>query len=185
MPKQPLLQALLAFALALATSLTAHAAMPAKLKVGDAELKFNGSGERNKFFMQMYLAGLYLSEPSGDGPAIVAADAPMAIRIEITSGLVTQQKLVDALNEGFTSSTGGKTDPLRKEIEQFRGCFAAAIAKGDVFDLVYLPSHGVVVLKNGKRQGAIAGIAFKQALFGIWLGDKPADEKLKLAMLHK
>jgi hypothetical protein len=107
----------------------------------------------------------------------------MAIRLEITSGLVTQEKLVESLNEGFDKATAGKPEPIRKEIDQFRRCFAHQIAKGDVFDLVYLPEHGVTVLKNGKRQGVVAGLAFKKALFGIWLSDDPVDKDLKSAML--
>jgi hypothetical protein len=163
----------------------ARAAFPAKVKAGDVELALNGAGARTKYLMQMYEAGLYVAQPSGDGAAIIAADEPMAFRIEITSKLVSQEKLVESLNEGFTAATGGNTDAIRGEIEQFRKCFAAPIAKGDVFSLIYLPSHGVIVLKNGKRQGAVAGLPFKQALFRIWLGDEPAEEKLKLALLGK
>ncbi|HMP05316.1 MAG TPA: chalcone isomerase family protein, partial [Lacipirellulaceae bacterium] len=59
------------------------------------------------------------------------------------------------------------------------------IVKGDVFDLVYLPARGVTVLKNGQRVGAIQGLAFKQALFGIWLSNRPADESLRVALLGK
>ena len=56
-----------------------------------------------------------------------------------------------------------------------------------MFDLVYLPTHGVVVLKNGKRQGAVAGhCAFKQALFGIWLSRQARRTRTcKLALLSK
>jgi hypothetical protein len=176
--------AILVLAATLAAT-TAQAAFPGKLRVGETELVLNGAGARTKYLMQMYLAGLYLAQPSGDAAAIVAADAPMAVRIQITSGLVTQEKLVASLNEGFANSTGGKTEPLRNEIEQFRRCFAAEIAKGDVFDIVYMPTHGVVVLKNGKKQGAVQGLPFKQALFGIWLGSAPAEEALKVAMLNK
>ncbi len=163
----------------------AHAQFPAKLRAGDAQLVLNGSGARSKYLMQMYEAGLYLLSPSGDAGAIIVADGPMAIRLHITSGLVSQEKLVESLNEGFANSTGGKPDALGKEIAEFRGMFAAEIKKGDVFDLVYLPTHGTVVLKNGERQGAVAGLAFKQALFGIWLGEKPADDKLRVALLKK
>jgi hypothetical protein len=170
---------------ALAGPSAARAESPASLKLGDTELALNGRGSRTKYLMQMYEAGLYLADPNADAKAIIGADAPMALRIEVTSGLVTQEKLVESLNEGFTSATGGKVEPLAKEIDQFRQCFAAPIAKGDVFNLVYLPPHGVIVLKNGKKQGAVAGLAFKQTLFAIWLGERPADEKLKLALLAK
>jgi len=49
--------------------------------------------------------------------------------------------------------------------------------------MVYLPSHGVIVIKNGKRMGSVTGAMFKQALFSIWLCDNPADEALKQALL--
>ncbi len=165
------------------TSPAAHAELPKTLNAGDAKLVLNGSGSRNKYFMKMYVVGLYLSKPSADGGAIVAANAPMAMRLEITSGMVTQERLVESLNEGFEKSTHGKPDEVRREIEQFRGLFAKAIAKGDVFDLTYLPSQGVVVSKNGKRQGIVQGLSFKKALFGIWLSEDPVDKGLKSRLL--
>ena len=161
----------------------AYAELPNAIEAGDEKLTLNGSGVRTKYLMQMYVAGLYLEQPSSDAAAIVAADAPMAIRLEITSGMVTEAKLVDSLNEGFHNATGGKPEPIRKEIDLFRKSLAGKIAKGDVLDLVYLPGHGVIVAKNGKKQGAIEGIEFKRALFGVWLSKDPADKDLERAML--
>ena len=161
----------------------AHAELPNAIEAGDEKLTLNGSGARTKYLMEMYVAGLYLEQPSSDPDSIVAADAPMAIRLEITSGMVTEAKLVDSLKEGFHNATGGKPEPIRKEIDLFRKCLAGKIAKGDVLDFVYLPGHGVIVAKNGEKQGAIEGIAFKRALFGVWLSKTPADEELKRAML--
>ncbi len=173
----------LAAGLLLCSSNAAYAELPKTLQVGDAKLSLNGSGARTKYLMEMYIAGLYLAQPSSEPAAIVAADAPMAIRLEITSGLVTEEKLAESLNEGFHNATGGRPEPIRKEIDLFRKCLAGKIAKGDVLDLVYLPGHGVIVAKNGKQQGIVQGLAFKQALFGVWLSNNPADKDLKRAML--
>ena len=41
----------------------------------------------------------------------------------------------------------------------------------------------VVAFKDGKELGTIKGMEFKKALFGIWLGKKPADDDLKENML--
>jgi hypothetical protein len=161
----------------------AHAELPAAIQSGGARLRLNGSGARTKYLMKMYVAGLYLVDPSKDAAAIVAANGPMAIRLEITSGLVTQEKLVESLDEGFEKSTKGKQDSLRDEIAAFRKCFAGEIKKGDIIDLVYLPTRGVNVSQNGKQLGVIPGLAFKQALFGIWLSDSPADKTLKQSLL--
>lgn len=175
---------LLAVVLAL-TAGAAYGELPTTIKADQTTLVLNGAGTRTKYLMSMYEAGLYLGSKTSDAAAIVEANEPMAIRLEIVSGMVSQEKLVDALNEGFAAATARDPAALRGEIEQFRKCFAAPIAKGDKFDLAYFPGRGVIVLKNGKRQGAIPGLAFKQALFSIWLGKAPADDDLKAAMLGK
>jgi hypothetical protein len=159
------------------------AALPPQIQLGDQQLLLNGQGVRSKYLLSLYTAGLYLKAPEKNSLAIIAGDAPMMIRIVITSKFVTQEKLVESLQQGFQQSTDGKLEPLQAAIQQFRHCFAGDIASGDVFDLIHVPGQGVAVLKNGNRQGVIAGLPFKQALFGIWLGDRPVDPKLRQALL--
>ena len=159
--------------------------MPDALKRDQAELKLNGAGVRKKFFMDLYVGGLYLQKPSSDAARIIKADEPMAIRLNIISGLITSQKMEKATREGFSNSTGGNTAPLQKQIEEFIAVFKAEIKKGDVYEMVYLPGQGTAVLKNDKPACTIAGMDFKQALFGIWLCDKPAQKSLKKAMLSQ
>ena len=161
------------------------AEFPDRIKVGDSELTLNGRGVRKKSFLSLYTAGIYLKNRTGDADTIINADEAMAIAIEITSGFVSQQKMVAALNEGLQKSTGGNTAALKQEIEQFQACFGEDITKSDVFSIAYLPPHGVIVSKNGQQKGVIKGLAFKKALFGIWLGDNPVDPGLKNAMLGR
>lgn len=153
------------------------------LKVGDQNLVLNGFGTREKYFLDLYVAGLYLAQPNNQSTTIIDADASMAIRIVITSKLVSQEKFIKSLQEGFQNSTQGNVQPILAEIQKFRQCFAGGIARGDVFDLIYSPSRGVIVLKNGTRKGSVQGLPFKRALFGIWLCDRPADANLKQALL--
>jgi hypothetical protein len=172
-------------ALVITVPLAAQAAAPASIDVNGQTLVLNGAGARTKYLMQMYLGGLYLQQPSRDAAGIIAADAPMAIRLEITSGMVTQERLVESLAEGFQNATRGNTAAIQREIEQFRQCFAQPVSKGDVLEMIYMPAQGVTVVKNGTPVGTIPGLAFKQALFGIWLCDRPAEQSLKVAMLGK
>ncbi len=159
------------------------AASPKTLKLGEIELQLNGSGYRKKSLLTLYEGALYLPQPSRDGSAIIAAEAPMAIRIQITSGFVSQQKMLDALNEGFRNATGGNPQAIAGQIRQFQSCFADPISKADVFILSYIPGSGVLVHKNGVQKGLIAGSEFKQALFAIWLSNRPVDTGLKRGML--
>ena len=148
-------------------------------------LNLNGAGVREKLWIDLYAGGLYLAEKSSDASAIISANKPMSIKLHIVSKLITSDKMIDAVNEGFENSTNGNTKPLASEIKKFKSFFMEEIKKDDVFDIVYLPSTGVVAYKNDKELGVIEGMDFKKALFGIWLSKKPADDDLKEAMLGK
>ncbi len=161
----------------------AGANIPDTLKAESSELLLNGAGIRTKLFMDMYVGGLYLSEKSDDAKTITAADEPMALKLHILSGMITSQRMKEATNEGFEASLDGNTAPLREKIDIFIAVFDEEIVKQDVFDLIYLPGTGVKILKNGSDKGTIAGHDFKQALFGIWLSERPVQKSLKQEML--
>ena len=159
--------------------------MPRKVKLGETELELNGAGARVKLFMDMYVAGLYLKTKSTDANKIIDANEHIAIKLQIVSSLISSDKMIDAVNEGFKNSTNGKTAPIQKEIDSFIAAFKDEIKKGDVFDIFYVPNKATLVLKNGKLMAKIEGLEFKKALFGIWLSDVPADKNLKKALLGK
>jgi len=148
-------------------------------------LNLNGAGVREKLWIDLYAGGLYLAEKSSDAAQVVSSNKPMSIKLHIVSKLITSDKMVDAVNEGFENSTSGNTKPLASKIEKFRSFFSAEIKKNDVFDIVYIPETGVTAYKNDKELGTIEGMDFKKALFGIWLSNRPADDDLKEAMLGK
>lgn len=157
--------------------------MPDQMKADGSELVLNGAGVRSKWFLDLYIGGLYVSHVGSDPKAIIDADEPQAIRLHIVSGMITSDKMTSATLEGFEASTKGNTAPVQAEIDEFMGVFKDEIKEGDVFDLVYVPGEGVKVSKNGNARDTISGMAFKKALFGIWLSDEPAQEDLKAAML--
>lgn len=157
---------------------------PAKtIQIGDETLNFNGAGIREKFFMDMYVGSLYLKTPTKDPKKVMNADETMVITLDIVSSLITSQKMIDAVNEGFENSTKGNTAPLKDKIETFKSFFKEEINKGDHYVIAYQKGLGVVVSKNGKKMPAIKGYEFKKALFGIWFCDEPADEDLMEGML--
>ena len=153
-----------------------------KLSIEGQNLVLNGVGTRVKLFMDMYVGALYLEKKSTNANEIMASKDGAAIRLTIVSGLISSDKMIDAVTEGFENSTGGKTAPLKSKIDKFISFFKDEIKKGDVFTIVNT-DEGVVVYKNNTKKGVIEGNDFKKALFGIWLSAKPADKNLKKAML--
>ena len=160
--------------------------MPKTFSAGGQKLVLNGVGTRTKFVLSVYRAGLYLQKKSEDAKQIVAANAPMAIRMKVLSGFASAEKMKQALITGFKKSTGGNTAPIQPQIDQLLGAaFKDKVNKGDVFDLVYTPGGGTQVLKNNTQTTVVRGLPIKQALFGIWLSDKPAQSSLKQELLGK
>ncbi len=157
--------------------------MPDAFKAGETPLVLNGAGVRTKFAISIYVGGLYLKGRSTDAAKIIAADEPMSIRLHIVSGLITPKDFEEATRDGFDRATGGKTAPIKDRMEKFIAIFREGIAKGDAYDLVYVPGKGITVYKNGTLKATSTGLDFKQALFGIWLGPRTANPKLRKGML--
>ena len=142
----------LSFAFNLSAQLTIEGVnLPAKLEASSTELVLNGGGLREKYFLDLYVGGLYLKSKSTNADAIIKADEPMAIRIEIVSKLIDSNKMIDAIEDGMKNSTGGKTEELSKEIAEFKDAFSEAIVIGDIYNIVYVPNEGVTVYKNDKQ----------------------------------
>ncbi len=157
--------------------------LPGKLKLGESELILNGGEVREKYWIDLYVGGLYLESKSSNGKTIIAANKPMAIKLHIVSSLIDSETMIDAVNDGFERATEGNTKPIQAEIDQLIKIFSEPIKDNDEYILGYIPGKGVEVLKNGKSAGVIEGFAFKKALFSIWLGDEPASSDLKKGML--
>lgn len=158
--------------------------VPRKIEVQNKTMQLNGAGGRSKMWLEVYVQALYLSQLSQDPKFIIDSDTEMAIRIEITSSMVSSNKLTKAMNAGFEKSAGSNLEELRPRIEQFKTLLSDPITEKDVFVLWYNPFDQTVnVIKNEVVKGKVPGFDFKKALFGIWLSDKPVDETLKKHLL--
>jgi hypothetical protein len=157
--------------------------MPDTLTAGSDTLLLNGAGVRSKFFVKVYVCGLYLKNKSGDANAIINADEPMALRINIISKYISSDMMEEVTREGFHNSTNGNTAPFKDKIDMFVATFSDNIRNKDVYDIIYIPAEGLKVYKNKVLKTTTKDLEFKKVLFGIWLGKKPADSSLKSAML--
>ena len=147
-------------------------------------LNLQGKGIRTKLFFNLYTAGLYLQQPSNDAKALLSGRFPLALRMEITSALITSETMESAVRDGFKLSAGDQLAKLQPRIEQLIGIFKEKINKGDIYDFIYRPQN-VIIQKNGKNAGVIPGADFMQAFYAIWLGDKPVQADLKENLLGK
>lgn len=157
-------------------------------EVGNNKLLLNGTGIRYKAVFQVYTAGLYLTRKSHS--AEQALTAPGAKRIAIS-----MLRPIDATELGKLFIRGVEENTTKEEmfrlmpgLMRMGQIFSEQkmLAKGDAFVVDWVPGTGTVITVKGKQQGeAFKEPEFFNALMRIWLGNNPADWKLKDALLAR
>ena len=181
-------------ATALITTLPTHAADVAgvhfdeKASVAGSELILNGSGLRTRFMLRIYAMGLYLPKRTDNSDAIAGTRGPKRIQI-VTLRDLSAEQFADALVDGLKKNHGdAEFSKLQTRIDDFRNALLSlkSAPKGSEIRLEWLPASGTRLSVGNEIRGKdIPGEDFFQALLRIWLGDKPADQDLKNALLGK
>lgn len=188
---KPLALHALAAVLALGLPLSAAAAelagvaMSDRIEAGGKSLSLVGLGVRTKtiFAVKVYVAGLYMENPSKDAAGVVSSDQAKSLVMEFVYSEVSGSQLQDAWKEGFAANTPKAEADLKARMDRFTGLFTAPVKKGEKVVLSYLPGAGTTVTIAGREAALIPGADFAAALFAIWFGEKPADSGLKESVL--
>ncbi len=157
--------------------------VPEKLNFEGEELTFNGGAMRKVLSFKTYSGTLYTKAKYSEDKKVLDSDETMAIRLNIASKKVTNERMIKVFRKGFDDAMFGNTQSLDERIEDFLKLFDSPMQINDFYDLVYLKGKGIKTFKNGKELGFIKGRDFKYALFKIWLGNEPACEIIKGGML--
>ena len=180
--------------LALALIGVAHAADVSGVKVDDTTtvagktLVLNGAGMRKKFVINVYVAALYLSEKKSNPADVQALATPKRVTLYIQREVSSDefgQLFITSMNKNSTKEEKAK---VINQTGKFGEMFASLdkVKKGDVIHLDWIPGQGTVSTVNGKVAGeTLPDIAFYNAVLRIWLGESPAQDDLKDALLGK
>jgi len=155
--------------------------LPDTVQVGGTTLTLNGLGLRTKYSFKVYVAGLYLPQKSSDANAILHSDAPKRIVMHFVRG-VSKSQLTDGFSESFEDNSPDAAKAMKSDIDRL---FAALgpVKDGDELIFTYLPGTGTSVSVAGLERVNIAGPAFAQMIFSVWLGPKPPNASLKKGIL--
>lgn len=153
--------------------------------VGSRDLRLNGAGVRSRFFLDLYIAALYLSEKNTSEAAVLADGGEKRMALHLLLG-ISADHLFKALNNAIVANhTPSELRVLEVPLKEFSTIFHALeeIKSGDIVTLDYIPDSGTRVGLNGVDKGTVGGAQFNSALLKVWLGDKPAQADLKQKLL--
>ena len=156
------------------------------LQLQGKALQLNGAGTRYKAVFKVYTAGLYLEKTAHSLQDIAALPGPKRIS-------VTMLRDIDSAELGKLFARGMEDNMERAAFSRLvPGVMRMSdiftqhkkLLTGETFTVDWIPGQGTVVTVKGQPQGeAFKEPEFFNALLGIWLGPKPADQQLRKALL--
>ena len=171
----------LAIALPLPAKEVAGVSVPDTATVDGKALKLNGAGLRKKMVFKVYVAGLYLENPSKDAASVISSDQVKRMQLSVLRSLSSQQ-VGEAIHEGFEKNSKEHMAALKARLEKLEAMIPN-VETGDQILLTYVPGKGTVVSAKNVEKGVIEGKDFADALFSVWLGASPVQADLKAALL--
>ena len=149
-------------------------------------LQLNGAGIRYKAIFKVYVAGLYLGKKAVTPEEAYAAPGPKRLTITLLRDIDP-----DVLNKSMTEAFENNTPieeiaKLTPGLATIRQAFAdqKKLRAGENFTIDWIPGIGTILSIKGIQQGEpFKGLEFYNALIRLWVGPRPADFKLKEALL--
>jgi hypothetical protein len=155
--------------------------VPDTTTVDGKNLKLNGAGLRKKAIFKVYVAGLYVENPSHDPAALLSSNQIKSMRLQMMRSLKGKQ-ISDAIIEGFERNSKAQQEKLKSRLDQLTAMFPD-VSEGDDIVMTWIPDKGTRVTIRGTDRGTIEGRDFADALFAVWLGPNPVQEDLKKALV--
>jgi len=157
--------------------------IPDEITLQNDVLQLNGLGLREKYWIDIYVAGLYLPTKMTDGPSVINAKVSKRIHIEFVYSDVPKEKMVEVLEENIQNNKFSL-----ETIAYIRQCgsWMQDFTTGDTVVFDYIPStQTTTIYINGTSRGSITSEDFMKAIFAMYVGKYPATEALKKGLLGK
>lgn len=158
-----------------------------KVQLDTSQLVLSGSGIRSKFFIKVYVAGLYLGDIKNTAADILADSGAKRMSFHMLRE-VSGKQMLDAINDVIPPNhSAEELKVLDARINELSKILASVkeVKKGEVILFDYVPGVGTRVSVAGTLKGSIEGADFNRALLKVWLGEKPVQEELKQSLLGK
>ncbi|BCA79084.1 chalcone isomerase family protein [Desulfuromonas sp. AOP6] len=156
--------------------------LPDRLEVQGETLHHNGHGIRKKLFFDIYIGSLYTATPVRSLSETLASPGAKLILMDFLYKKVEKEKIIEAFREGLANQSAALASG--EEAKAFLAWFGRDFVRGDRVELELGGDGTVTARHNGELLGTLHSTAFAEAVLGIYLGDKPADARLKAGMLQ-
>lgn len=126
---------------------------------------------KEKFFLDLYVWGLYLEEVVANTDEALASKGSKQLHFKMKRKL-SREQLVEGIREGLADSPEMQLPHMRERLEAFIRALSAVNA-GDSLIISYVAGEGTYVSGRVTEEAFIPGKDFADALFATWLSEHP------------
>ena len=161
---------------------------PNQVTLDAQTLRLNGVGGRSVpvIFMRVFATALYLPEGAKDEASVLAMADAKRIQIRMNYGVAGKEfkkALIRGIEKNHSPEQQAALAPRTSAFAAIIDSFGK-VKSGDVIDMDFLPTKGLVVSVNGQAKGEpIAGADFYAAVLRIFIGNRPAEKDMKERLL--
>jgi hypothetical protein len=153
--------------------------------IGNQTLIQNGKGIRYKAVFQVYAAAMYLPSKTSSAEQAISMSGPKRVHV-----IMLRDVSAEEMGKLFSTSLRDNALPseLSKSIDSLvkvGGVFAKhkQLRVGDEIFVDWIPGSGTVLNIRGVVEAAYEPKEFYNMWMRVWLGQKPADTRLKDSLL--
>jgi hypothetical protein len=156
--------------------------MPPTWQAGGKALRLNGVGMRtySVFHIHIYVAGLYLEQPTSSAEEILHSDAAKLLVIRFVHEVNAEQAR-KAWVEGFEDNCRAPCHLRGPDLLRFLAA-VPSFHRGDESTLLF-SAHGVDITLNGQSLGTVTDAQFSRAMLATFIGSYPPSEPFKHGLL--
>ena len=158
---------------------------PTSTELAGKRLVLNGAGTRYRTVIKVYDLALYVPQKASSREAILAQKGPYRVRLvalrDIDAGDIGRAMVV-GMRDNLPQEEAYRLARYSNKIVEIFST-QPRIFSGSNFGLDWVPGKGATFFLDGKQIGELNDPAFIEPFLSIWLGQVPADHKLKDQLL--
>ena len=152
---------------------------PATITEGGQTLELVGVGLRSKWFVKVYVMGVYQKTNKRSASHLINSNEPKVLWLHMMRG-ISGDKMRSGIDDGINDNvSAANRKKIAAQIDKLKRAMPSKLKNKTDIRFAFAPGKGTVLSFNKHKKASFKGQAFMRALWSIWFGRNPADKDLK------
>ncbi|MFL0795919.1 MAG: TonB family protein [Cellvibrionaceae bacterium] len=148
------------------------------------DLQLNGLASYQELNREMFMAGLYLPNTTGDVTVVRGMNEPQRMELRFSAKRVSARRLINLFLQNM--AINNSPDSLSENADNmvtFTSLIKGKLLRGDILSFERVPGTETRIVLNSVTLGSVPSSDFFDLLLNTWIGSVPPSTEFKAALL--